>query len=382
MPHNPDMPRDRRRRPPSALFLALTIGLSVIACSPSAAKPADTSTPIATATQEPTPRPTPRSTPKPTPTAEPTPEITPEPSLIAADLDGMLVAPELAHRQPIAISIDDAKAARPQSGFNGTSIVWHAPADGYEARYLLVFQELDSKDVGPVRSARLYLAHWAAEVRASFGHYGGDRITRTWLRWHPQYISNVDGIGSGNPAYHRISSRRAPHNAYTSTADMRRQATKMGAPTEFGADLHTRPFRDDSPESARGTKQSIIVPFRTVTVGYAYDAAANGYRRGLNGTAQVDPADGKVVTARTVVVMFAKFRIDTKIEPGHARPNLTDIGSGTAWVFSEGKLVEATWRKKDAAGPTRFLDKDGHEISFVRGRIFIEVVPPGTKVTH
>ena len=53
--------------------------------------------------------------------------------------------------------LDDARAARPQSGFNGASIVYQATADGYETRYLLIFGEGESSKIGPVRSARFYL---------------------------------------------------------------------------------------------------------------------------------------------------------------------------------------------------------------------------------
>jgi hypothetical protein len=324
-----------------------------------------------------------RPTLQPSPSPRPSPTPSPTTNLVAADLDGVLVAPELAHRQPIAISIDDARAARPQSGFNGASIVWHAPADGYETRYLMVFQEGESTDIGPVRSARLYLAHWAAELHAAFGHYGGDRVTRAWVKANTKKLLwSVDGIAGGNAAYHRISSREAPHNAYTSTADLRRVASRLGAPDSYGAELHVRPFRDDAPSGERGTSQSVSIPFRTVTIGYTFDRATNGYRRLLGGRTHIDSADGEAVTARTVIVLFVKFRIDTKIEPGHARPDLTDIGTGGALVFSEGRTVEATWSKADAAAPTRILGPDGRELALIRGRIFIEVVPLGTTITH
>lgn len=375
------MSRDRRRRRPSAFLLTIVAGLSLAACSPSAAAPEPTETPPAVATATATAAPS--ATPRPTPTPEPTPVITPEPSLLAADLDGLLVAPALAHREPIAVSIDDSRVARPQSGFNGASLVWHAPADGYETRYLLIFQEGESASIGPVRSARLYLAHWAAELRAAFGHYGGDRVTRQWLAANTKKLLwSVDGIAGGNAAYHRTSDRKAPHNAYSSTADLRRVAGQLGASGTFDADLHVRPFRDDAPVGQRGAKQSVSIPFRTVTVGYTYDSEANNYRRLLDGKAHVDRADGKAVTARTVVVLFMAFRIDTKIEPGHARPDLTDVGTGKALVISEGKTITATWSKSAADAPTKLIDATGREVALVRGRIFFEVVPTGTKVTY
>ena len=56
-------------------------------------------------------------------------------------------------------------------------------------------------------------------------------------------------------------------------------------------------------------------------------------------------------------------------------------GKGKAWVFSEGRLVKGTWRKRSDTGPTRVYDADGKEIPLVRGRTFIQVVPTKTKVT-
>lgn len=314
--------------------------------------------------------------PSPSPTASATSE-----SRVAADLDGMLSDPSVAHRLPVAVSIDDAAAARPQSGFNAASIVWHAPADGYEVRYVLMFQELDATDIGPVRSTRIYIAQWTAEVAGALAHYGGDRLTLTWLKSaEAKPITNVDGLGKGRPAFHRISSRKAPHNAYTNTADLRRTVDGLGGPATISSTVHLRPFRDDSLVAEHGTSQTITIPFRTVSVKYTYDPIANAYNRSLNGVAHIDPMDGRQVTARTVAVLEMPFHTDNKIEPGHNRPVLGFIGHGTARVFMEGRLITGTWSKAGPLDPTLILGPDGKELPLVRGRIFIEVVPSGTKV--
>jgi hypothetical protein len=303
------------------------------------------------------------------------------PTLVAADLDGVLTTPDLAHRLPLVVSIDDSRVARPQAGFNAASVVWQAPADGYESRYLLAFQENDAELIGPVRSARLYLAQWAAEVRGALAHYGGDLLTRKWMTANRgRLFTDVDGMGSGNPAYHRVHTRKAPHNAYTSTADLWRVAAKLGAADEFGAALHVRPFREDAPVGERGTAQTIAIPYNTVKVSYVYDAASNAYLRSLGGKPQIDALDNTRVTARTVVVMFMKFRTDSTIERGHNRPVLGFVGSGKARIFMEGRVVEGKWTKAGVTDPTLILGPDGKELPLLRGRIFIQVVPIGTKI--
>jgi len=272
--------------------------------------------------------------------------------------------------------------ARPQSGFNAASLVYQAPADGGETRYMFVFQEGDTKDIGPVRSGRMYFLHWASEVEAAVAHYGGDNISRWYLKTYDgQLFTNVDALGKGAKAFHRIKTRKAPHNGYTSTDKLRAMALKLGGPATMSADLFRRPFTDDAPASERGKSQKITIPYQTGTVGYVYDPGRNGYLRRLDGKQQVDPADGKKVATRNVVVLFQKFTIDTKIEPGHARPVVDSIGEGTAWVFHDGHQIVGTWRKLSERGPTRLFDQAGGEISLLRGKTFIQVVPTKTKVT-
>ena len=320
------------------------------------------------------------------PAASPPASIGPSPTpplpADISDLTGERVDARLAHRLPLAVIIDDNRVARPQSGFNAAALVYQAPADGGETRYMLVFQSGDTRAIGPVRSGRQYFVQWAAEGRSAIGHYGGDRITRAYLAKHDgEQFTNVDALGRGARAFHRIASRRAPHNGYTSTVALRAMARRLGAPAIMPADLARRRFLDPAPLADRAAAQTIRIPYRTGIVGYRYDRAADLYTRILDGRVQVDPADRKVVTTRNVVVLFQTFRTDSTIERGHARPVLGSIGHGTAWVFHEGRLVKGTWRKLTTVGLLRLYDSTGAEIRLVSGRTFFQIVPLRTAVT-
>jgi hypothetical protein len=227
----------------------------------------------------------------------------------------------------------------------------------------------------------MYFVHWASEFRAAIAHYGGDRLTRTYLAANDKkQFTNVDAMGKGARAYHRIKSRRAPHNGYTSTKALRDTARRLGGPTTLGAEFFRRPFEDETPLAKRPANQNIRIPYRTGVVEYGYDRASNLYRRSLDGRKQIDPADGKRVTTTNVVVLFQSFRTDGKIEPGHARPIVGNIGQGTAWVFREGRLLKGTWRKASEAAPTHLFDSAGAEIPLIRGRTFFQIVPLKTSV--
>ncbi|MES2209905.1 MAG: DUF3048 domain-containing protein [Chloroflexota bacterium] len=365
------------RRPPGTVRLLGLVAALAVGCSPQtpSASPEVTRTP----TSPPVSAPAPTAT----PTAGPTAEPSPSPAGVAP-LDGLPADPALANRLPVAVMIDDNVIARPQSGFNAASIVYQAPADGGEDRYMLVFQEMDAPDIGPVRSGRPYFVYWAAEYRSAFAHYGGDE--KTLKKVIPpianKLIYNLDALFGSGSAFHRISTRNAPHNAYTSTASLYQTAAAKRYPTEMIGGLTNRLFADDAPAADRPAKGSITIPYGRGAAGYTYDRASNSYLRSVAGKPHIDPVDNKQVVARNVVVLFMALSIDPESERGYSRPALAQIGKGTAWVFRDGLIIKGTWKKADQGGLTQFFDAAGKEISLVRGRTFIQVVAIGTKVTY
>lgn len=348
--------------------LLLTSGHPSVSPTPSAAPSSST---LATTTT---------AIPSATPEVFPTPS--PDDSGGYADLDGMPAGVGKAHATPIAITIDDNAVARPQSGFNAASIVYQAPADGGEVRYMMVFQENAARDIGPVRSGRPYFIRWAAEYHAIFGHFGGDRDTlHNVIPSLLRNLYNMDALAGGGCPYHRISTRVMPHNAYTNSEALRSCAARMGYPATQVASA-VRPFREDSATQPTISAATIAISYGRQHVGYKYDPATRSYLRSIDGAAQIDAADGKQVTARSVVVMFQRLSIDPNSERGYARPVLDQIGSGEALVFSEGTVAKATWKKESATGLTRFYDKSGKEIALVRGRIFIQAIATTMTATY
>jgi Protein of unknown function (DUF3048) N-terminal domain/Protein of unknown function (DUF3048) C-terminal domain len=357
-----------------AISAALTIALLGAACG-SNPSPSPTIEAIA---------PSPIDVPSglPSPASTPEASASPSPSVLLS-IDGRTGDPAIFDRLPIAVTIDDNLAARPQAGFNAASIVYQAPADGGEDRYMLVFQETDASVVGPVRSGRPYFVLWAAEYRSLFAHYGGDAKTLAYIPTiDGSLIYNLDALNGSGAAFHRVSYRSAPHNAYTSTAAMRKVGVSRGAPGDMVAGLGNRLFVEEAAPSLRPSKGAITVPYNRGATTYSYDPATNTYIRSVAGRAQVDAWDNHPVAPHNVVVLFMPLSIDPESEPGYARPVLGQIGSGKALVFRNGEAIVATWRKADAGDLTRFYDGSGAEIGLVPGPIYVQVVATGTAVTY
>jgi hypothetical protein len=370
----------------AALFTCLALaGCGSSGATPSHVAIAAVASP--TASPDPMPTPTPAETMSPAVSLEPTPAtptaVPPLPAT-APGIDGVIRPAALAFRTPLAVLIDDNAAARPQAGFNAAALVYQAPADGGETRYMFIFQGDEAKTIGPVRSGRPFFVRWAAEYRTGLAHYGGDYMTlgETIPQLDGKYIFDIDALRGSSAAFHRVKARSAPHNAYTKTTSLRSVGLRHGMPAMQSAGLDSRAYVDDTPFAERPASAKVSVPYPRGSAGYAYDRGRNLYLRSVAGKAQIDAGDGKRVTARNVVVLFMHKSIDPHSEPGHARIVLDQIGSGPALVFREGRSWKATWRKASVGDLTRFYGPDGVEIPLVRGRTFFQIVPTGTKVTY
>jgi hypothetical protein len=316
----------------------------------------------------------------PTPTAappiEPPPTPIATPVLVPAPLTGMLVSPEAAANHPIAVMIDDQADARPQSGFNSASVVWHAPAEGGIPRYMLIFQDRIPEGVGPVRSSRKYYIEWASEWRAMYVHAGGSPQALATLaaKGHGQWVYNADEFRWGGRYLWRATDRFAPHNVYTDGKHLRALAKRIDA-----ADAPLEPVWSFAPDASRDLRPSggtirVDYPYETIT--YRYDADTNTYRRYINGSKkpQVDRADGQVVAPKNVVILRIAFAPLNDGHPQKHRLEAQDVGKGVAWIATNGYTIKGQWRKASPTAPTLLFDADGTPITLTAGQTFVQVL--------
>lgn len=371
---------------PIRRYLIGLVGVAIVALAILVASQVGTLFPggaaAATGTPGPAGEPSPSSVavlPSPAPPTASPPVPEPTPALVPAPLTGVLVTPEAAARHPIAVMIDDQFDARPQSGFNAASVVWHAPAEGGIPRYMLIFQEQIPTDIGPVRSARQYYIEWAAEWNATYVHHGGSPQALATLsaRGSGQWVWNADGFRWSGPGGYlwRTTDRFAPHNVYSDGKHLRRLAKRLGAVDEpmdaawtFGPDKAAE-LRPD------GGVIKVSYPYELIT--YRYDPATNTYPRYINGSKrpQVDRADGGIVAPKNVVILRMAFGPLNDGHPNKHRLEAHNIGRGEAWISTGGVTVKGQWRKKSATAPTRLFGPDGEPIILTVGQTFVQVIP-------
>jgi hypothetical protein len=338
----------------------------------------------ATSSPGPSPSPAPSPTeiavePTSTPVATEPPPTTTPPTLVPAPLTGLLVTPESAARHPIAVMVDDLSPARPQSGFNSASIVWHAPAEGGIPRYMMVFQDTVPKGVGPVRSSREYYVEWAAELKAMYVHAGGSPQALATLRakGQGQWVYNADEFRWGSPYFWRTTDRFPPHNLYTDGAHLRALAKKLKA--NDGPMKPAWQFGPDASPDQRPTGGSIRIDYPTEIIRYRYDAATNTYIRYINDSTkpQRDRADGKVVAPKNVVILRMAFGPLNDGHPQKHRLEAQDVGKGVAYIATNGVTIKGQWRKASPTAPTLLFDGSGKPVVLTAGQTFVQVIAIG-----
>jgi hypothetical protein len=272
--------------------------------------------------------------------------------------------------------VDDLGPARPQSGFSEASVVWHAPAEGGIPRYLMVFGAGSPTAIGPVRSARYYYIAWAAEWRALYVHAGGSPQALQTLRTkgRGQLVYDADEFRYGRAYLWRVRTRSSPHNLYTDGEHLQRLARVVGA-TEPPAGPVWQ-FAADAPLSARPTGGRIEVAYPANKVRYDYDRRTNTYLRSVSRErAQVDAATGKRVAPKNVVILRMRFGPLKDGSPAKHRLEADVVGTGKAWIATNGRTIAGTWRKDSLTEPTLLFDAGGKPVTLTVGQTFVQVVP-------
>jgi hypothetical protein len=365
-------------------LLVLAIALALAACSGQPVAPAPTAAPAAAPTVAPIPTDVPAATAAPTqaPTALPaaTPTAAPTAIPVAHPITG---APALIRgaiaRRPYAVMIDNHPDAYPQTGLDHAAVVFEALAEFGVTRFMAIYAPgitSDAKTIGPVRSARLYFVQWAMGFHVIYVHAGGSPEGLALAESTDQLI-NLDALhlktGEGSH-FARSADRVAPHNLYTSSAELDRFAADRGA-TDFADEDAGFLFKTDAPESERGASQRLeyFFIYPQDLAGWLYDAATNGYLRLRRGKPARDAATGEQLWTKNVVVMeVSEARV-----PGDEKGRIEQqvVGSGRARVFIDGVEREVAWRKDAPAGPLGFFDAAGEEVHFNAGPIWIAAVP-------
>lgn len=261
----------------------------------------------------------------------------------------------------LAVKIDNAPAARPQTGLDSADVVYAEQVEGGLSRLMAVYASTLPKAVGPVRSAResdLELLRQFHDPTLAFSGAQGKLlplIDDAPLRAEPP--------GKATDAYFRGTAKPAPHNLYLRPARL--------MPSAPGADALTNGFRFGAAPAGGRAETTRTIRYPAAGFTFTWSASLHRYLVAMDGTPTVT-TEGKRVTPATVVVQYVKVRKSAFHDfLGNNTPYTETVGSGTARVLRDGKVYDVNWKRGKATDGTEFTTKDGKPVNFAKGQVWV-----------
>lgn len=336
-----------------AVALALVAAGAVVFALTRAEDPASTTTTTTTAISTTTT------------TAVPTGPIAPLTGLLVPDTDAEGV--QRLQRPALVAKIDNAPAAVPQIGLDRADVVIELRVEGI-SRFMAVVHSQQVDELGPIRSARTsdpdLLAMFVRPIVAWSG--GNPTVTRA--------MNSAPWIQSLNPdqttgAYSRTRAKRAPHNL---VADVPRLYSYADEPPAVPSPLFEYLDAGVDPGGVQVPGVSIAVGDSPST--FLWDPEGGRWLRWSGGVRQT-VTSGDQVSATNVVVLATPY---TTSSADRLSPEAQTLGTGTAWVFTQGQLIEGRWDRPDRAQPWRLTGSGGRPIPLTPGVTWVALPSPAS----
>ncbi|MBR3579964.1 MAG: DUF3048 domain-containing protein [Lachnospiraceae bacterium] len=296
--------------------------------------------------------------------------------------------------------------------------------------------ESSCKDrMGSVRSARHYYASIASEYDAIFIHYG--ETTYATKKIAALKLDHLEGTyGEGNIIFYRDKNIKAPHNAFATLDgihkaieqkkfrtdhkedfvpqhfdfaypeigvnsidrieyakllldEIEQRKQLFGSPMENNDENVTENVTEESVDEEAikkeiqeiSTAALVKLPFSSYAQPYlTYDEETKLYTRYQYGGVHIDYNTNEPLTFNNIIIQIVQESNRDKngyqdIEGYGDRDGHHDPVEGKGYYICEGKCIEITWAKNEAAYTMNYYTLDGEKLKLRPGKTFIALFP-------
>ena len=278
--------------------------------------------------------------------------------------------------RPVGVMIDNVKTALPQAGLSSSYLVYEIIVEGGFTRLFALYKDVDTQMIGPVRSLRHYFIDYALENDAVIAHYGWSPKAETDIK--KLGVKNLNGLTNpGNMYYRNSEMTKAPHNAFTSMDNIRKQIDKLNYDKKVSDTLlnYSVDEIDLSKEEDSIIANNISIKYSNYqTTSYEYDVDKKVYKRYTNGKAQIDRNNNEQISAKNIIVYNVKNYPLADVEDKD-RQELENIGSGDGYFITDGYAIPITYEKSSRSSKTKYKYLNGEEIKVNDGITYIQIQP-------
>lgn len=285
----------------------------------------------------------------------------------AYPLTGKGTDEDVDHRA-FGVMVENSSAARPQSGVYMADVVYEVLSEGRITRLLAFYHSQEPERIGPIRSARDYYIFLNNGYDAMYASAGGSPGALDLVEQGA--VAHISALNYDGQFFSRWSERSAPHNVYTSYADLVDAAEHIGFDTD-GREPPELPFVEPEAEEDFGDdalRVEVSYSSSANDVLYEFDEAAGGYIRSVGGERVDDLETDEPVAPRNVFVVEAVH----EVIDDQGRRNINIESGGPAVLIQDGRAMEVQWENSD--GVILPVDENGGTVNFLPGQTWINVV--------
>ncbi len=292
-------------------------------------------------------------------------------------------------RRPMAVMIPNNKAAMPQYGISLASIIYEAPVEGRITRLMGIFEDYDELEfVGPVRSSRDYYVYEAMAYDAIYCNWGlAIPFVEDLLA--SDRIDNISQALEGihNPYSNAFFRRERPgykteYTGYMYIDEYAEGVEHFGYETEYRDTFEQAfTFANDGWPALYEDYEDAIMVYPGGSTGsnrsgygshrpwFEYNEEDGLYYRYQYDEPQIDEYNGEQLTVSNIVFKVCKGEVR---EPSSYDYLAFGVhGTGDAYIFTNGKVIEGTWSRDGDNGANMFYDENGDEVIFNQGKTWI-----------
>lgn len=291
--------------------------------------------------------------------------------------------PELENLRPVAVMLNNLKAAMPQLGVSQADIIYEIPAEGQITRMLAVFQSLEGVgNLGSIRSTRPYYLETALGHDALLVHAGGSPDAYQDIpAWG---VDNMDGVRGGSDAkiFWRDKERRRSagyeHSMLTSGENIQSYLHEGHFPTEHREGyVYSQTFAEDGTPAGGVTAETAKLYFTNYKTGtFTYDPETKCYLVGQYGGAYIDGNTGEQVGVTNVLVLETAISVISGDTEGRLTVRTTGEGKGT--FLCGGKAAPILWSRADRNSPFVYTTEEGSPLVLGQGKSYVCIMSPKT----
>lgn len=315
--------------------------------------------------------------------ATPDVEIDPLTGLPASD-------PKFLERRPLSVKVQIfPRMQRPPWGVSQADIVYDYYQNTGMTRFHAIFYGGNAKQVGPIRSGRLFDRHLVTMYKSILAFGGADRrILNVFL--NSSFADRLIFEGSNNcPPMCRVDP-----NGYnylvTDTDFLSRYATAKRISNDR-QDLSGMTFGPDVPAGGQAATQLFLRFSISAYVRWDYDPASGRYRR-FQDTKEAakaqdevyaplnDRSTGQQLTADNVVILFLPHTYAFNTQPGNSE--IIDImlaGRGLGYAVRDGQMYTVNWNRPSDLSTLFLTYTDGAPYPLKPGQTWFEVLGQTSK---